>query len=1339
MKKLLILLFCVSFCAVTGAAAPREKMYFNHLSAKDGLSQNLARTILQDNQGFIWIGTKDGLNRFDGQEIKVFRHEISNPFSIGCNYISSLFQNDDGHIWVGTEKGLYIYSPEYERFEPFIQESPSGRQVSGDIVSIRKDDAGRIWIAEIRGGLFCYYSGDNKLECYPYEELFPDPLTVRSMEIDKGGNIWVGDFGHGLMRLSQDRKRLVPLQLPDSGSKQEHYVNSVIRGPGNTLLIGYWGSGVKSLDLDAMRYRSILSTDEAGEAIYCRTLTYSEDGRLFAGTESGLFVYDLDNCRLTSHFRASEQDKYSLSDKAVHAVYIDREGGVWVGTYYGGVDYYRQMAPSVRKYYPTGKPDGLSGKRVHQFCMDGDGMIWITTSDGGLNRFNPGTETFQWFDPSRDFPNIPCLCRVGDELWAGTNPNGIVIIDPRNQCVKRRINKSDGEGSIRDNSVFAITRSKDGSVYVGTYFGIDRFDPLSRHFTPVEGIPAIYVSSIYEDSHGTLWVGTSKGVFKKTHADSGWKHYVRVASEESSLPGDKIKSICEDSRGIIWILTNGSGFCRYNPESDNFKRYDQTDGLPNDVVFRMEEDEKGLLWLSTNDGLAAFDPIREQFRVFTMEDGLLCDQYNDRSSFRTEDGTIYFGGIEGFVAFKPSEITAECPSPTAVLSDFSILGTPVRIGVPGSPMQRSLPYLDRLSLKHNQNSFSFKVCTFNYYNSTYGRVLCRLEGTDEEWHPLEGSQYVRYAGLNPGQYRFVVKDAAPEGGDRELTSLRIRIRPPWYGTIPAKLFYYLLGLGLLAFALWAIRRHNEDVYQKRLREIEQESERALHESQLQFFTNIAHEIRTPVTLISGPLDNVLQHGNMDPETVEDLGLVKANASKLLSLVNQLLDFRKIEHSGVALRYNRCNVSALLRETLAGFQYMLQERSISCSSDLPEEDLYAIVDEDAVKTILTNLINNGIKYADGVLDVSLARNGDRLVIRTRNDGLLIPPDMRDSIFKPFVRVGSDRERTVPGTGLGLTFSRTLSEAHGGTLTVEEDDEWNVFRLELPLEHALDSREENSASGKASRGETPAPGTEDHRPVILLVEDQGDLLEFVRRGLSKTYQVLTAPDGMDAAALLETKTVDLIVSDVMMPRMDGFELCRTVKSDIRFSHIPVILLTAMTDDKSKVSGLELGADSYIEKPFSMEVLKAGIASLLLNRANMRKAFANSPFFPVTSAVVSQTDKKFAEQVYAIIAENYSNTEFRMDDIASRLNMSRATFYRKIQGVLDMSPNDLLRLERLKRAAHLLRDNNLRINEVCYMTGFSSPSYFAKCFQQQFGMSPKEFVESAGKERIGPASLG
>lgn len=1327
MKKLLLLLICLSFGAFAGAEEPREKMYFSHLSASDGLSQNLARTILQDSQGFIWIGTKDGLNRFDGQEVKVFRHEASDPFSIGCNYISSLFQNDDGHIWVGTEKGLYIYSPEFERFDPFVPESPSGRQVSGDVVSIRKDDAGRIWIAEIRGGLFCYDPGKGTLDCYPYGDLFQDPLTVRSMEIDKDDNIWLGDFGHGLMRLSQDRKQLVPMQSPGTGNKQEHYVNSVIRGPGNTLLVGYWGSGVKSLDLDAMRCRTVLSGDETGEAIYCRALAYAEDGRLFAGTESGLFVYDLNNGRLKGHIRASEQDKYSLSDRAVHAVYIDRDGGVWIGTYYGGVDYYRQMVPSIKKYYPTGQSDGLSGKRVHQFCMDGDGIIWISTTDGGLNRFNPETETFCWFEPSRDFPNIPCLCRVGDELWAGTNPNGIVVIDPRKGCVKRRITKSEGEGSIRDNSVFAITRSKDGSVYVGTYFGIDRYDPVSGKFSPVEGIPAIYVSNIFEDSRGTFWVGTSRGVFKKASADEGWTHYTRSASDETTLPGDKIKSICEDSKGIVWILTNGSGFCRYRPESDDFKRYDHADGLPNDVVFRMEEDSEGLLWLSTNNGLAAFDPVRERFRVFTVEDGLLSNQFNDRSSFQTKDGTFYFGSIEGFVAFKPSEFTAERPTPTAVLSDFAIQGTPVRIAVPGSPMDRSLPYLDRLSLKHNQNSFSFKVCTFDYYNSAFGRVLCRLEGTDEEWHPLEGSQYVRYAGLNPGQYRFVVKDADPDAGDRELTSLRIRIRPPWYGTILAKLCYWLLGLSLLAFALWVIRRRNEENYRKRLREVEQESERALHESQLQFFTNIAHEIRTPVTLISGPLDNVLQHGNLDPETTEDLGLVKANASKLLSLVNQLLDFRKIEHSGVTLRYNRCNVSALLRETLAGFQYMLRDRNINCSSELPEEDVHAIVDKDAVKTILTNLINNGIKYADGVLDISLARDGDKLVIRTRNDGRLIPPDMRDSIFKPFVRVGSDRERNVPGTGLGLTFSRTLAEAQGGTLSVEDDDEWNVFRLELPLKHALEMEGESPASEKASKAEMPVPETGDQRPVILLVEDQGDLLEFVRRGLCKTYQVLTAADGMDAAALLENKPVDLIVSDVMMPRMDGFELCRTVKSDIRFSHIPVILLTAMTDDKSKVSGLELGADSYIEKPFSMEVLKAGIASLLLNRSNMRKAFASSPFFPVTSVAVSQTDKKFAEEVYAIIADNYSNTEFRMDDIASQLNMSRATFYRKIQGVLDMTPNDLLRLERLKQAASLLKDKGLRISEVCYMTGFSSPSYFTKCFQQQFGMSPKEFVES------------
>jgi len=1322
-----LLLSLFPFAVQAGADSGSERLYFNHLSVSDGLSQNLARVIMQDHQGFVWVGTKDGLNRFDGQEVRVFRTDESDPNSIGCNYISSLYQ-DDGHIlWVGTEKGIYRYDPEYERFAHFDMESSTGRKVTGDVVGIKKDDSGRIWMAEIRGALFCFNPETGTLDSYPYEELYGKPLTVRCLEIDRGGTVWLGDFGNGLLRLSQDRRSLIPWKKPGSENKQENYVNSIIRGPGNSLVIGYWGCGVELLDLDHLSYRILIEGDERQEPVFCRVMARTEEDLLLVGSESGLYVYDLQEDRLVNHVVESTHDRFALSDKAVHAVYGDRNGGIWVGTYYGGVDYCLQLAPSFKKYYVQDEEGGLSGRRVHQFCRDVAGRIWLCTSDAGLNVFDPETERFEPVALGPDFRNMPCLCLIRDELWVGTNTQGILVLDPDTRSLKHQYKKTDLPGSICDNGIFAILQCRDGDVYVGTYLGMQRYDGASDRFIHENGIPPIYISTIYEDRRGRLWAGSSRGVFMRPAKGDDWVHYISDPSNPGTLPSDKIKSVFEDSHGIVWILTNGGGFCRYLPEKGTFKTYDSRDGLSNDVVFRMEEDMDGLLWISTNNGLVSFDPLREQFRIYTVDDGLLSNQFNDRSSMETDDGTLYFGCIEGFISFDPRKLTDASSSPHAVLTGFSVQGIPVQIGLPGSPLRKSLSYQDKVVLKHNQNSFSFRVCSFDYHRSFYGRMLCRLEGTDEEWHPVAGNPYVRYSGLNPGRYRFVVKDSFSNTEDAPLATLSIRIRPPWYASAVAKFAYLLAFLSAIALLVWRLRRRNELAYRRRVEDMEKETERELFESKLQFFTNIAHEIRTPVTLISGPLDNILEHNDFTGETAEDLNLMKSNTSRLLSLINQLLDFRKIERSGVKVRYNRCNISDLVRETEAGFRYMLQDRNIDYTSDLPDEDVVAVVDREALRDIVSNLLNNGVKYADSVLTLSLETSSDSIIITTRNDGNLIPAKMRDAIFKPFVRVDADRERTTLGTGLGLTYARSLAEAQGGSLQVVEDPEWNVFRLELPAFHEVEPDEDLDGAVKEEDTDAEMEGGNHPSVTILLVEDEKEMREFIRRGLAKSYKVLMAADGLEAKEKLEMHKVDLLVSDIMMPRMNGFELCHSLKSDIRYSHVPVILLTALADDKSHITGLETGADAYIEKPFSMDILKAGIASLLQNRENIRRAFAQSPVLPVTSVAVSQTDKDFVNKIYDIISQNYSNVDFRIDEIASALNMSRASFYRKIQGVLDMTPNDLLRLERLKRAACLLKEKGYRISEVCYMTGFSSPSYFTKCFHQQFGMSPKEFMES------------
>ena len=1323
MKRLLQICSCLFFCISLPAAPGGDRMYFDHLSVSEGLSQNSVTAIAQDSRGFIWIGTKDGLNRFDGKEVKVYRHLPGDSRSLGCNFVSALCVDERDRIWVGTDVGLYVYHPDEERFEPFLRESREVLRLTRGISSIQMDAKGRIWVSEYTDAFFCYDPGTDRLDWYPYGELgLEDSYSVQKLLIDEGGRIWLGDFGEGLFTVSPDMKSIVPFR--DSGSGRVvfkgDYVNDMIPGTGNRLYVASFG-GVWELDVSTYTVRNLFRTDGEGKPIQARCLLLRSDGKLLAGTESGLYVYDPIQGSL-SNLRCSWFDPFGLSDNAIYSLFEDHDGGVWAGSWFGGADYCREPHSPVRKYYPTVSPGGLHGNHIREFCKGPDGRIWVGTEDGGLNLFDPVTDRFQFFEPSRDFSNVHGLCVRGNELWVGTYSKGLYVVDLDSKRIKRSFIKGVNCESLEDNSIFTIALSPLGEIYVGTYSGIQRFNDATGRFDPIPESLDHFIYAVKFDREGNLWAVTyDEGIFLRMASDGKWRHFLHVVGDASSLPHNRPTGCFEDSSGRIWITTQGGGFARYLPETATFKVFDMSNGLPNDVVYQMEEAEDGTLWLSTDQGLVSFQPDSEEMRAWTVEDGFLCDQYNYRSSFKDDDGTLYFGGIKGFVRFNPSLLRHEAATPNAVLTELQINGKAVRPSLPGSPLGKSISYTDRLNLRFNQNSIALKLST-PLSHSHSAPVMYRMVGLEDEWLFAEGTRLIRYPHLPPGRYRFVVSVSDQGRAEDELASLSIRVRQPWYGSVLARVLYALLLSLFFYLVFHAVHLRNEMNLRERIKELEKKTEKDMYESKIQFFTHIAHEIRTPVTMIRGPLDHIIQEGGFDEDIREDLDMMKKNSDRLFSLTSQLLDFRKMESVGAQLEFRSCNVSAMVREVMAEQMYQVEERGLSFIRHLPETDLYADVSPEAFVHIVSNLFSNAVKYADRSLELTLREEEDTLVLETRNDGDVIPPESRDDIFKPFVRYSAGEDRAVQGTGIGLVYARSLSQAHGGSLRMGPQTDFNVFILRLPLHQASVS--------PSSEDSLPADGQAAGFRTVLVVEDHEDMRGFIRKILSRQFRVLEAGNGAAALEVLSQQDVDLVVSDVMMPLMDGFELCRTIKSDIRFSHIPVILMTAKTDDGSKIQGMELGADAYVEKPFSMDYLRASISSLLVNRDNVRKALSRSPVIPVSSIAVTDADKSFIEDIYRIIAQNYSNTEFRMDDMASELHMSRTQFYRKIQGVLDMTPNDLLRLERLKHAAALLKTGRLRVSEVCYMTGFSSPSYFSKCFLKQFGVTPTDYSASTAE---------
>lgn len=1328
MKNTFCVLACFFITIFCQAQSVEEHYYFKNLSIRNGLSQNTVNAILQDRKGFMWLGTKDGLNRYDGLSFRKFKHDAANPRSIGNSFITSLYEDFNGNIWVGTDAGVYIYYPEKEAFEEFDYQSLEKTRIERSVSMIAGDKQGRVWIAVEAQGMFCYDARQKLLRNYPLSEI---SSNIKCFTFDSGGTLWLGFYGDGLYYSKDNLATVHPYGSPEDGKREFEggVITKIVQGNYNCLYIGSVKEGVSELNLTSGQVRNLLAIDESGESIFCRDLLPYSDNELWIGTESGIYIYNLRTAQFI-HLRASLYDSYSLSDNAIYALYKDREEGLWIGSYFGGVDYYPRQYTYFAKYYPKNIANSLHGKRVREFCRADDGTLWIGTEDGGLNHFNPKTKEFHFFEPSAGFTNIHGLCMDGSHLWVGTFSKGLRVIDTRTGVILRTYTEGHTSHSLNDNSIFSICRTSAGEIYLGTLFGLLRYNRTQDNFDRIPELNGKFVYDIKEDSYGNLWLATyANGAYCYDVSARRWKNYVFDAEDEKSLPYDKVLSVFEDSYRQIWLTTQGGGFCLFHPDTETFTRYGLKDGLPNDVVYQIVEDDDRFLWLTTNNGLVRFDPKTMEMKVFSTANGLPTNQFNYRSGFKDEAGNIYLGSINGFVAFDPRTFAENRQVPAVAITDFLLFNKEVPVGETDSPLKSSITFSDKVVLTADQNSFSFRIAALSYQAPRMNKLMYKLEGFDEGWLTIGESPLVTYSNLGYGDYVFKVKASNSDGvWNEQETSLHLSILPPFYLSGWAYCFYVLFFMGCLVCVIFYFKRRNYRKQHRQMEMLEQEKEREVYHAKIDFFTNVAHEIRTPLTLIKGPLENIILKKEVDSETKEDLYIMKQNTERLLNLTNQLLDFRKTETRGFRLNFTECDVVAVLRETYLRFTSLAKQKGLDFILELPQECFMADVNQEALTKIISNLLNNGVKYASTYLRISLETDEKVFHIRTFNDGEMIPDTMKEEIFKPFVRLDKEDEVTT-GTGIGLALSRSLAELHQGSLMMEKGEEVNCFCLTLPVNQdstiTLSAENVSQVEENSCGWEQEETDTKEKKPMILVVEDNPDMLAFIRKQLTTEYSVLTAMNGIEALAVLDNHYVNLVVSDVMMPQMDGFELCKTIKSDLSYSHIPVVLLTAKTNIQSKIEGLELGADAYIEKPFSVEYLLANISSLIHNREKLRQTFAKSPFVAANTMALTKADEEFIWKLNDIIQANLHNPEFSMEDMADALKMSRSSFYRKIKGVLDLSPNEYLRLERLKQAAQLLKEGKSRVNEICYTVGFNSPSYFSKCFLKQFGVLPKDFI--------------
>lgn len=1306
--KGILIIWCL-LCPVLG----RANYMFKHYGVENGLSQSTGYAILQDRTGFIWIGTKAGLNRYDGTNFKVYRAQ-ADSHSLGSDFVTALYEDGDGNIWIGTDTGVWIYHPLTDSFSRFSVRSNYDTMVSG-LVNVIEGNKDAIYIAANEQGVFRY---DLRRHTMTQERLADFP-NVSGLTISHDGTLWIGFFGGGLYSADALLKHLSPFTTAANEQPlRSDIISSVLEFKPGLLFVGSDKNGLSAIDVQKGMVSPIVNSYQ-GNNIFVRKLV-ARGQEIWAASEMGLFVYNLKN-KSVQHYVYDASNPFSLSDNPLYSLFQDKEGGMWMGSYFGGINYLPNRIPMFRLFVP--QEDGLRGRRIRELVQDDNGIIWVGTEDAGLNRFNPATGQFSFVAASAAFPNVHGLCVDGDKLWVGTFSYGLKLIDIRSGAVVKSFTASNQPGDLRDNTVFSICKSSNGDVYLGTIRGLCRYNRQTSHFDYEKEVPAVLVNDVFFDSKGNLWIATqTNGVYWKK---KGSEHWISMTThDDSGLTSDKVLQIFEDSAGHIWISTQGGGVCLCDITTGKVKRFMIGKDNIGATVFQVVEDTMGQLWFTTYGGLVCYNPATQQIRKYTNANLLLTNQFNYSSSLLARDGRLYLGSLSGLLCCSPKQYANNQHLPKLVATELRIGNEVVTNFTKNTPLEQNIVFTRELSLAHDQNTFSLCVSALDYDSSVGLDIEYMLEGYDREWQPMRTDHIIAYSNLPAGTYtlRCRVKVGDTQWSTNGYT-LTVTVRPHFLLSVWAKLFYLLvavvLGWQICCYLLKRSRHKREWA----IKQFEHKKEQELYESKIHFFTNVAHEIRTPLTLIKGPLEDIIGGGRVtDPMVKEDLSIMHQNTVRLTDLINQLLDFRKMERDRLQLNFEKCNINKLVTEVYDRFRSVMRERNINSTISMQGGTLYAYVDYESLTKVVSNLINNAVKYCASRVSVMLSTDGNDFCLVVKNDGNLIPNDMREKIFQPFFRLDENQQTTTTGTGIGLALAKSLAELHGGTLAMVDDDTMNVFQLTLPIEQkVMVDLKQTSVEDMETM-----PVDASKKYTLLLVEDNQQMRDYEKRKLQVEYNILTASDGEEALAVLAQHTVHLVVTDVMMEPMNGLELLKRIKHESNFSYIPVVLLTALTTDSAKLEGMENGADAYIDKPFSMTFLMETIQNLLRQRESIRKAYAGSPFVKASSVSISTADSDFLQHLKEAVNKNLSNSDFSVDLLAAEMKMSRTSLNRKIRGTLDLSPNNYIRLERLKEAARLLQEGKSRINEVCYRVGFTSPSYFTKCFYQQFGLLPKEFLK-------------
>ncbi|MGA2406088.1 MAG: two-component regulator propeller domain-containing protein [Bacteroidales bacterium] len=1331
MRHLIIFLFIFFWSFSLNA----KQFYFRHYRNEDGLSNNTVMVSIQDRRGFIWFGTKEGLNRFDGYQFKTYLNNPNNPNSLINNIIISLCEDKDGIIWIGTINGICYFNPDNDYFGTIQNEDI---KITGLILDIKNDFSNNIWITT-RQGVYRYNKLENNIFFYSATDYF----QPGSICVTLSGDIWIASSNGNIYKYDPRTNSYIKYKvLNDNELLSSTQLVKIVETEDNELLVSTDNAGLRQFNPSTGKVVTLFDKDNEGKDIIILAILKKSENEYWIGSESGIHIFDLKE-GFRGTIQKSTTNPFSITNNSIRSIIKDREGGIWIGTFYGGINYLPQDNKPFEKFYPTSLPGSLTGNVVREICVDSYGNIWVGTEDAGLNKFNPRNGIFTGFTPASSSKRVPStniqgLMVDGNNLWIGTYDKGIFILNIQSEKIIKHFELRLDNIGLKTNSIITFLKTKDGTIYVGSATGLYQFNRETETFTYLNNVASgCWVHSLHENNNGTIWIGTyGNGLLKYDRFSNTTKRFSYIRNDPYSLNSDYITSIYEDNHNQIWITTEGNGFCLLDSKTEKFTRFVPGKELKWGIYCSILEDGNGILWITSTRGLLSFDPSTKRIIMYTKDDGLLDNHFSYNSAYLDNTGTMYFGTVSGLIAFNPIKIRENTYNTSVYITGFQVAGSEFLTNPTNSESAKSILETNKISLAYNKSSFSIDFVAPSFTNPKMTKYKYILEGSDKNWVLLPNNRKVYYTNLAPGDYRFKVMASIGDNLWSEKGAfLEIKIFPPIWLSVPVYLIYLVIFLSVVIFTIHFFAKRNRLEHQRKIDRLESEKEMEILNAKISFFTNITHEIRTPLTLIKGPLERIFQSGINSDTIEENLSIINKNTDRLLELTNQLLDFRKAEKEIFKLNFVHTDICELIESTFNLFLPGSLEKNISFQMHSQVKQYPLAVDRETLIKIISNLLSNALKFADTSVDLYLepdTPDNRSLRIRVNSDGRLIPPDYSEKIFEPFFQLTPEQSgKSRKGTGLGLALARSLAELHQGKLFLDKEvNHLNSFVLELPKtqEESFVLNQNLPENGlKEERHEYEIFGNMNcSRPNILLVEDEKEMGIFISKELSHEYNIILASNGAEAIKVLSNYVINLVVSDVIMPVMDGYELCSQIKNNIEFSHIPLILLTATINLNARIEGLDAGADAYIEKPFSTNLLLAQISNLLKNRDLERQNFLESPLAHIKTLTMNKTDEEFMKKLHSNIMTKMTEPDFHIETIANMMGISISTLYRKVKALTDLNTVEYIRFYKLKKAAKLLSQGEYRIDEISYLVGFSSPSYFATSFHKQFGISPSEFLK-------------